>query len=174
MENQQPVMTHVQKGLIISAVLIVISIGLYVGGLNTQTWAQWIGNIIFFAGIVWACIYYGKQKDNYVTFGNLFAHGFKVTAVVTVIMLVFTVIFVLVFPDIKEKSMEIARQRMEERGNLTDDQIETGLNMTQKFFMVFLIGGILFGYAIFGAIASLIGAAVTKKNKTNPLDQLSI
>ena len=39
--------------------------------------------------------------------------------------------------------------------------------MTKKFIMVFLVGGTLLGYLFFGALASLIGAAVTKKEPNN-------
>ena len=46
---------------------------------------------------------------------------------------------------------------------MTEEQMTQGLEMTRKFFMVFLIGGTLLGYLIFGALAALIGAAITKK-----------
>ena len=69
--------------------------------------------------------------------------------------------------------VETARQRMEER-NTPDDQIEKGIEMWQKMFWVFTIGGIILVYAIVGAIGSLIGAAVTKKKPVNPLDQMSM
>jgi len=39
---------------------------------------------------------------------------------------------------------------------------------------VIVIGTILFGTLVVGAIASLIGAAVAKKKPVNPLDQLSV
>jgi hypothetical protein len=56
---------------------------------------------------------------------------------------------------------------MQAKGNITEEQINAGLEMTKKFFMVFLVGGTLIGYLFFGTIASLIGAAVTKKNPNN-------
>ena len=88
-------------------------------------------------------------------------------------MIAFTIILFLIFPDIKQKMVETARQRMEER-NTPDDQIEKGIEMWQKMFWVFTIGGIILVYAIVGAIGSLIGAAVTKKKPVNPLDQMSM
>jgi hypothetical protein len=62
---------------------------------------------------------------------------------------------------------------MEDR-NTPEDQIEKGIELWQKMFWVFTIGGILLVYAIVGAIGSLIGAAVTKKKPVNPLDQMSM
>jgi hypothetical protein len=45
--------------------------------------------------------------------------------------------------------------------------MDTAIEISRKFFMAFLIAGTLVGYLAFGAIASLIGAAVTKKNPNN-------
>jgi len=43
--------------------------------------------------------------------------------------------------------------------------------MVDKFFMISILGGSLFGNLIVGTIASLIGAGVAKKNPANPFDQ---
>ncbi len=68
-----------------------------------------------------------------------------------------------VFPEFKDKAMDEARKGMTTK-NLSEEQIEKAIDITRKFFMVFLIGGALLGYLLFGAIASLIGAAITKKD----------
>jgi hypothetical protein len=78
-------------------------------------------------------------------------------------MIIFTFLFIYLFPDIKEKGLEAARKGMVEK-NMTQEQITQAMGFTQKFFMVFVIGAILVFYLFFGAIASLIGAGVTKKN----------
>ena len=71
----------------------------------------------FLAGIIWACISYSKQINANVTFGNLFAHGFKTTAVIIVIMFVYTIVALKVlFPDMVDKSMAMTRQKMEASG----------------------------------------------------------
>ena len=85
-----------------------------------------------------------------------------------VMVIIFTVIFFLIFPEIKEKAMVLAREKMEEQGNLSDDQIDTALNMTQKFFLPITIGSIMFVYLLVGLIASLIGAGITKKDPPTP------
>ncbi|HEV2830736.1 MAG TPA: DUF4199 domain-containing protein, partial [Hanamia sp.] len=97
------------------------------------------------------------------TFGNYFSHGFKVAALVTAIMIIYFIIFILLFPEFKEKAIDEARKSMQEKNNLNEEQIKAGLDMTRKFFMAFLIGGTLVGYLFFGALSALIGAALTKK-----------
>ena len=124
---------------------------------------QYLGYAVFLAGIIFCISQYGKQINYNSTFGNYFAHGFKVTALVTAIMIIYIVIFIILFPDFKEKAMDKAKIAMREKNNLTEEQMTQALEITRKFFMVFLIGGTLVAYLIFGALAALIGAAITKK-----------
>ncbi|HZI69041.1 MAG TPA: DUF4199 domain-containing protein [Hanamia sp.] len=160
---EQTVTTSTTKGIVISLILIVIALITYFLNLNTSSALQYISYLVYVIGIIWSINVYGKQIDHNSTFGNYFAHGFKIAALVTVIMIVYIVIFVMLFPDIREKALEAARSRMVSKG-ATQDQITQGLNITKKFFMVFIIAGTLIGYLIFGALASLIGAGITKKN----------
>ena len=161
---EQTVTTSTTKGIVISLILIVIALATYFLDLDASSGIQYVSYVIFIAGIIWSVIYYGKQIDHNATFGNYFAHGFKVAALVTAIMIIYVVIFVNLFPDMKEKAMEAARKNMEAKGKMTPEQITQALTFTKKFFMVFAIGATLLGYLIFGALASLIGAGVTKKN----------
>ncbi|HEV8284115.1 MAG TPA: DUF4199 domain-containing protein [Chitinophagaceae bacterium] len=173
MEQKKPI-SHIVAGLILAAVLIIYSIGLTFLGLNANPALAWLTYLILIIGLIVFINLYGNANDNQVTFGNLFAYGFKTTAVVTCIFILFLVLFNLIFPDLREKGFEAARKQMEDRGKLTDEQIDQGLQMARKFFWIGLIGGTLFFFAIIGAIGSLIGAAITKKKPVNPLDQMSM
>ncbi|HEV8082314.1 MAG TPA: DUF4199 domain-containing protein, partial [Chitinophagaceae bacterium] len=103
------------------------------------------------------------------TFGNYFAHGFKVAAVVTCIMIIYLIIFILLFPEFKEKAMDQARANMVKEGKLSSEQINKGVEIAKKFFMAFAIGGTLIVLLFFGALSALVGAAITKK-EPRPLD----
>jgi len=175
MEEEKKVMTHVVKGVIIALLLIVLGLVGHFAGFDMQNWFRWLPLIILFAAIIWGCTYYSTQLNGYVTFGNVFSHGFKMTAVITVILIIWTVISVtLIFPEIKEKALDTARQQMEDRGTMSSAEIDRAVDITKRFFMVFTIGYIVFAMLIVGAIASLIGAAVAKKKPVNPLDQMSV
>ncbi len=166
-----PVTTPVVKGLIISLILIVISIALYFAGLSQNQALNSIQYAIIVGAIIWGCINYSNQSNHNVTFGNVFAHGFKITAVVTVIMVVYTVIAIkFLFPEMVDLSLEKAREGMVEK-NLTDDQIDQAMGLTQKFFVPFAIAGIMLVFMVIGLISSLVGAAVAKKNPENPFQQ---
>ncbi len=171
---EKKVITHVTKGLIISLILIVLDLVAGFGNFKTATWFRYIPTIVMLAALIWACVSYGAQNNNTVSFGNLFAHGFKTTAVISCIFVIYTVLSIaFIFPETKEMALEEARKQMEQKGNIPEDAIESGLAITRKFFWPFAIAGSLFGTILFGALASLIGAAVTKKKPADPFDPIS-
>jgi hypothetical protein len=172
--EENKIMSHIIKGALISLIVIVLGIAGYFSGIAMQGWFNWAVNGILFIAIIIACIHYANQKNGFVTFGNVFSHGFKTTAVAAVILVVYTLLSLgLLFPEIKDKAIEMTQQSMEERGNMSDEQIEQALGFTRKYFMAFAIFGTLIGTVVFGCIASLIGAAFAKKKPVNPLDQMN-
>lgn len=161
---EKKITSHLQKGLIISLIMIALSIAFYLLGLQTAKWTQYLVFAIFIGGVIWSCYLFSKEMDGNITFGNVFGHGFKTTAVITCLMIVFVLLMAFIFPDMKEKALEQARIEMEKSPEITDEQIETGIEFIRKSYMAFAIGGTLLGYLFFGLIASLIGAGVAKKN----------
>ncbi|HSK12645.1 MAG TPA: DUF4199 domain-containing protein, partial [Phnomibacter sp.] len=135
METKQ--MTPVNKGLILALILIAYSIIIYIAipDMEKQQNLSWVSSVLLIAGIVWACFTYARDMNHNVTFGNVFAHGFKITAVITSLFVVYTILsFTIIFPEIKDKALEAAAQKMEEQGNLSDTQIDQALEFTKKFF----------------------------------------
>lgn len=172
---EQKITSPATKGIVISLILIVLSLITYFMDLSQNKAFQWVGYLIFIAAIIWSVYSYGQQINHNSTFGNYFSHGFKVSAIVTAIMIIFAIIILSLFPDIKEKGIDAARKSMESKGTMSSDQINQAIGFTEKFFMVFVIGGSLVGYLFFGAIASLIGAGVTKKDlhPENDINQIN-
>ena len=160
---EQQITSPASKGITIALILIVISLAGYFMGMLTNSAFGWIGYAVFIIGIIVSINIYGKQINHVSTFGNYFVHGFKVTAIITVIMILFMVIFNFAFPEVKELFFDKAREDMLKAGNVSEEQIQQGLEITRKFYMVFSIGGTLLGYMFFGTLAALVGAAITKK-----------
>ena len=171
--NEQKPISHLIAGLIIGAIMIIFSLVVEFAGLQQVKGIPLIGYGIIMASLILFISIYGKAMNNQVTFGNLFSYGFKTTAVLMLTMILFTIIFFLLFPDIKEKLFESARQKMEEK-IMPEDEIMDKLSIGKKMFWPLTIGSIALVYAVVGAIASLIGAAITKKKLINPIDQLDM
>ena len=169
--EENKIMSPQIKGLLISLIVIVFSIAGYFTGLSYTGWYPWVINLVLLIAIIVACVVFANQKEGYVTFGKVFLHGFITTVVITLVLLVYTVLaFTVLFPDMREKIFEMQIAAMEKQG-LDSDKIEQASGMMKKFFWPFTIGFTIFGTLIWGAISSLIGAAVAKKKKFNPLDQ---
>ena len=159
------------KGTIIALAIIILSIVGYYSGLGFNKGYQWAVNGVMLVALIFACIHFANQKEGYVTFGKVFLHGFVTTLVITVIVLIYVILaFTVLFPDMREKILEIQMKELEKQ-DLDSDKMEQATNMMNKFFWPITIGFTIFGNLIWGCISSLIGAAVAKKNKVNPLDQ---
>ncbi len=166
MERKQ---THLMYGALTGLALVIFGLILHVAGLSLQSWVQWAMYGIFLIGVLINAFAFSKANDGFVTFGNVFSSGFKSSAIITLITIAWVLLSMVIFPEMKEKGLEMARQSMEERGGMTEEQIEQGIEMTKKFYIPFAIGGVLFGYMFFGAIFSLIGAAIAPKKGERPM-----
>ena len=167
MENK--VTSHIVKGSILGAIGIIFSVVVYVFNLYEVTWLNMINYAIVIGGLIYSCILFSNENNNNVKFGDIFAHGFKTTSVLIVITVLYTVISMkFLFPDMVDKIIEISRKKMAENPQMTDEMIDQAITMTKKFFFPFAIGGAIIGTAFIGALASLVGAAVAKKNPVDP------
>src|SRR6187401_868112 len=137
--EETKIMSPQIKGILISLVIIILGIAGYYSNLAFSNWYSWAVNCVLVIAIIFACVHYANQKQGYVTFGNVFSHGFKVTAVVTIFLLIYTLLAMTVlFPDMKEKIFSMQETKMEEKG-LDADKIETTMTMMKKYFTLFLI-----------------------------------
>ena len=163
------------KGLIISLIIIVYSVAGHLLNIYLESWFGWIGAVILLVGIIWSTNVYGTQMNHNVTFGNLFGHGFKVTAVVICITFVFTLLSVYVlFPDTIDQIVQYQSEKAIESGKMTSEQLQQALPMMKKFTPIGLFAGSVIFDAIIGAIGALIGAAVTKKKPQDPFGNQAI
>lgn len=168
--EQQQVTSHIFKGLIISLVIILFGLIIYFTGQITNQALGYVQYLILMGGIIYACISFSNQKSGDVTFGEVFSHGFKTTTVIAAVMCVYTIISLkFIFPEMIDIIIRESRRSMEEK-NMSDSDIENAMDMMKNNFVPFAIAGILFMFALIGAISSLIGAAVAKKKPKNPFE----
>jgi hypothetical protein len=170
---EKKVTSHIVKGLIISAIIIALSVIIYVFDLYDSKVLNFISPAIFFACIIISVLLYSNQKNNTIPFGNLFAHGFVTTCVVIAITSLYTFISLkFLFPDMIDKLLLMQRKQMMENPKITEEMIEQSMNIVKKYkpyFVPIIIASNLFWHGFIGLIASLIGAAVSKK-KTSPFE----
>lgn len=166
MEKQ--VMTPAIKGLVIALALIIISVIITVTKQEGNRSLGLIPIAIFFGGILWACLSFSKQMDGNVTFGNVFSHGFKTSALVAALVSLWIVLsLTIVFPDSLDRMLEVQRLELIKKG-MSDSDIDNAMRIGRKAAVPLgtIVSVII--YLIIGAISSLIGASVAKKNP-NPV-----
>jgi Protein of unknown function (DUF4199) len=159
--------SHFITGLIIGCALILFNVILIIFDLNGNTKYSWIGSLILIGLLIYFINEYSKAENFKKTFGELFTYGFKSSSIITLLLSAFMVTYTMIFPDSIEKAVNIAREQLELRQNLSEEQIDVVLTFTRKYYLPSLIGGTIFSTILIGVFGSLIGAAVTKKNKSN-------
>jgi len=163
MENK--VLTHINAALILFLLMVIYTLAMNFGGYQANMQMSWISYIIVVVGIMVLVIKYSKDMHGNVTFGNLFAYGFKTTAILIILFIAFTILFYLIFPEYKLRVLEIMKENTLKNATPENrDQAEKGVEIIQRFFWVSIIAGILISFAILGAAGSLLGAALSKKN----------
>jgi hypothetical protein len=166
---------YLAKGLMLSLILIVVDLIAGFTQIRFETWFRWLPTIIAVVVIIVFCIQYGKREAAGVTFGQVFGYGFRISLIVSVLMVVYSLIsFSFIFPELTDQILTKTRTELQAAGKLTDDQIDTQVAMTKKFLQpairaIFVFLAVLF----FNTIASLLGAAFAKKTEPDVFNNKS-
>jgi NADH:ubiquinone oxidoreductase subunit 6 (subunit J) len=169
MENKK--LSNLNAGLLLFLLMVVFTLIINMGGFQRNSKLNWLSYLIIVCGITLLVIKYGKDMGNNVTFGNLFGYGFKTIAITTIFFIAFSLLFYTVFPEYKTQLLEISRENAMQKATPENrEQMEKGIEMFQRFFWVAMIAGILVSFAILGAIGSLIGAAIAKKEPNQVIE----
>ena len=156
-------------GLFTAAISIVFSILTYILDVPFKSPLMYFSFIILLGGIIYGTLQYkNNYLGGYMSFGKAFLSGFLIVATASVITSVYSyVFFTFIDPAYLERiisqTLEQTQAKLVEKG-MSDDQMEPALAMTRKFMtpMIMSIFAIIYSL-LFGAILSLITAAILKK-----------
>jgi hypothetical protein len=137
---KKPSRTYLSYGLFIGLLQVAIFIIFYVFGLYLQPEMTWLPTLIFMVLIIIAIIDRSKINQENSGFRDLLIVGLKTTAIGTLIYFLLIVIFILLVPPYIEKLKDISRYMWNRL-------------IISSIAAVFI-----------GAIGSLIGAAIFKRN----------
>lgn len=166
MENKT--LSNAKAAFIIFILMVIYTLVISFGGFQSNTKLPWISYIIIIIGIMMLVIKYGKDLQNSVTFGNLFAYGFKTVATLIIFYVAFTIIFYLIFPEYKMRLLDIMKENALKTATPDNqEQVAKGIDIMHRFFWVAMIAGIIISFAILGVVGSLLGAAFSKRKSAN-------
>lgn len=170
MEQQKPI-NHIVAGLIIAGVMVIFLLVSNMFGQAQNQALGWLTYLVMIAALIFFIRKWGQAHDYRLSFGALFSYGFKITSILTLIVIIFLVILFSAFPEMKDTLLEASRTAMEQQGTVSDEMIDQAMEQMDKYFVPITAGSALLTYLVLGLIGSLIGAAVTKKVPQNPFDQ---
>jgi hypothetical protein len=153
------------KGLITGAVMILISICIYMAKNGFDNGLQYITYSAYVAGILWTIFAFKKQTGNTARFKQYFSEGFKCFIVVTLLMVLFTLVFILLHPEMKEQMIAMMRTEIVKLKDITPLDIENRIEAAKKAFIPSLLIGAVFGYLAIGALISVIAAGFLSSKK---------
>lgn len=161
MENRKPT-SHILKGIIIAVVMMALN---FTAQKVTQLPPvfMYLPTLVLVAGVIFSCIIYKKQSAPQPTFGDVFAHGFRTTAVVTLLMAVYMfIISKLAYPHTSEADIQVAMKSFEQMGNVMPAEARRMAEEGVKRAWIFDVSGTIFTTLVCGLVGSLIGGAIAR------------
>ena len=167
--TQTPVTTTavaVRYGLLTGLVGIIFSFLLFMMQAD-QSPIRWLGLAITIGGMVLAHRQFKQSNGGFMEYSQCLGIGTLMGLVAGTVNTLFNYVY-LTFIDTEYmgRAMDIARAKMEEKGNMTDEQIDQAMTWATKFSSGgwMLLFGIL-GSLIFAFLISLLVSAITKNSK---------
>ncbi len=126
---------------------------------------QYIIYSIYFFGILWNMLIFNKQADINTRFKDYFSEAFKTFIVITLIMVIYNLIFLKFNPQILE--LKIVQNNVEilKEGNHTPAEIVDNANQMRSIFLPMMAAINIFLYLILGTIMSSVISLVLMKMK---------
>lgn len=127
--------------------------------------AKYIVHLFFLGGVILNAKVFSDKNQNNVMFGQVFSSGFKMTAVVLLLNVIWGAIALQwVFPDSQEKVLSFMMEQGTKEG-FSKEVLEERYKPVRENFVLFTLSGQTFLILFSGALFSLIGAGIAKKKK---------
>jgi hypothetical protein len=154
-------------GIYMGLALIVVSLILYLLGLNHESWAQYVSYAVMIAlTVVFVLQWRNNYNDGYISYGSAFGNGFLTILFGAIISAVYAyVFFSFIAPGELQFMIDKAEQDMYERG-MSEEEIEMGMQWTKMMISEYMLPvWVIVGSAFWGAIISAILAIFLKKEQ---------
>ncbi|GAB2964675.1 hypothetical protein GCM10027048_37600 [Hymenobacter coalescens] len=155
-------------GVIIGIVTVIYSFVLMITGLEQNAGLGFLTFGILIAGIVLAHRYYKQHNAGFMSYGQGLTIAAVEGAIIGLLSGIFRYVYVnFIDPQYQENAMEAMRAKLEEGGNMSDEQIDQMIQTTQRFSSDGPIGILIavLGTAFFAFLISLVISAFTKHNR---------
>jgi len=160
---EQRKQTHLAYGLATGLVVVIFNYFAYHFLFDKQSWLTMLPYLPFLIGIILNAIAYSKANNGAITFGNAFGSGFKASLLIALVSVIWILVCIKIFPAMKDRYMEISRQRAASNPQATDEAINASVQWMEKLYAPMMLFFTAIYNILAGFIFSLIGAAIAKK-----------
>ena len=147
------------KGLITAALMIVAALFIDTNKNTIDPRAQYLVYAIYAVGIAWTIVAFARNNPG-AGFGTLFGQGFKCFIVVSLVMVLFTYIFVKAHPEYAEQEAVATREYYIKQGDKVPAEIDDLAAQAKKHYAVTIISVSIFRYLIVGGLVTVASAAI--------------
>lgn len=147
-------------GFLMAMLSIILQVISYVldSHIDRPWWLSVFQMAITIGVVVFGIRAYKKDNNGFLSLRDALKIGIGISLIAAIIVAIFNYIFMtFIEPDLIEKTLDFTRMKLEENGQMSNEQIEMSLNMTRKFMAPWIISAIsILGALFFGFIISLI------------------
>ena len=158
-------LTPTYKGLFVGVLMIAVSFVIYLTKGNFENKLQYIVYSLYVGGVVWTIIDFKKNEGVLPSFKDFFAQGFKFFIVVTLLMVLFTIVFILMHPELKDEMITLMQKDLASAKDLVQNDIDNRIASAKKMYLPAHIMGAVFGYLVIGALVSAVTAGFLSQKK---------
>ncbi len=169
MENRPVFLPAFTYGVLISIVLVLFKLILYLTGVDDQSSWQLIYYVILALGLLYSMkTIRDKRLDGFMTFGKAFMVGFYAVVAISIIMAIYTYLYMTVInPGMVADMLSQAEDKiLEANPDMSDEDIQKALDAARMFMKPGIMAfSSLIMTMITGSLLSLVAAAFAKKKK---------
>lgn len=163
---QNPTKVATKWALISLLFAIIITYAIQLLNMDINSPVKYLGYVPFLGGLFLTQKEYRDVIGGYMTFGEGFSAGFRYAIFNGLLLAVFTYLYLAILsPDYFIKSLDAVQTKLSSQG-MSQEQIDKTLEITKKWGPIGGAFGIAIWYAIVGALVSLIGAAIFKRERS--------
>ncbi len=157
--------SHIIKGLVLAAILIAYAVVGEVAHTSHTEWFGWVKVVLLAIGTITGVLTYAAQLQGNVNFSQLLVHGLKMTAVVTCLYFIFSLLEIYVFfPGSLDEMVKLGLAEAAKNGKIDQQKVTENMGQARKVVAIMLLAGVVMGTMIMGLLAALFGAVLAKKN----------
>lgn len=154
------------KGLATGGLMIVAFIVCYFGlKIPFNSKEQFIALTIYTAGVVWSLIAFKTAAAEEKKFKDYFQTGFKTFIVVTLLMVIYCMVFYNFNTGIRDAWIADNNQMLLKEGNHMPAEIAENAKKMKTMFLPMMVGINLFKYLIIGVLITVITAGFLSQKK---------